>query len=233
VVISINFYRNLKLLMVLFCTTLFITHFFLVIISNLPVSALTHFLRPVTQYYIEPYFDQRWTFFAPQPINKTETVVARAEYSDGNNKVPQVTAWSDINESLVTEIRRSRFSPLAIVQLSLSNATVEYVNQISHQSKVISRDPNDPNKIFIHNPIPVGVDPIDRMVITRTAMASLAEQYPDKTFTRIQIGITVHELPDFEHRFDPDDPSKLSFLIIEWQQAPQVSVFCCNSRLAK
>ena len=217
--------RMKSCLAVLMLSLLLVHHFLFVIATNLPTSPLTVDLDRNIQRYIYPYFAQRWNFFAPQPIERTFSLIARAGYVDDRTHEPSATPWSDISKPLVDQVRESRFAPLSLVQLGLANTVVEYMGILSRTKSAIVADPHRSGKYVLKSPVPMDVAPLDRLYLTRSAAASLETEYPHLHISRIQLAISIHSFPRFNHRFEKDDPNQTAVTFLDWQPMPSVSAF--------
>jgi hypothetical protein len=60
------------------CGVILCVHFSAIQLANMPLSPLKLRLANVLDAYVNPYFTQRWNFFAPQPINYDVSLIARA-----------------------------------------------------------------------------------------------------------------------------------------------------------
>jgi hypothetical protein len=118
------------------CGLVFSVHFALVQLSNMPMSPLKLQLANVLSSYVDPYFTQQWNFFAPQPIDRDTSLLARVRYRDGMSGQLVTGPWIDVTDSLIEPLRRNRLSPLFHVEVSLSNAVVEFTN-------AVGKDPRD------------------------------------------------------------------------------------------
>jgi len=207
---------------------IFTLHFGVIIASNLPNSPLTYRFERLIRVYTSPYSSQRWTFFAPQPIQHSITLIARARARDAATGLETITPWEDISTPLIDDVRRSRLSPLALVQIGQSNALVDYVNMVGHDSRSTIADPKSTTgERVIKSPVSAQVDPRDLMVMTRTALSSLKIQHPDRPIQQIQVGVAIHDFPRFTKRMQQDDPTQASVILVDWQTAEDVPAFCC------
>jgi hypothetical protein len=70
---------------------------------------------------VEPFFSQRWSFFAPTPPQVNTTTMARARYIDGGGRV-RTTDWFDVSAYLDGE---SKGRPLAPSRRFRTAANIE------------------------------------------------------------------------------------------------------------
>ncbi len=208
------------------CALLF--HFTMIICNILPTSPLKLQYGQFASRYVTPYFTQNWMFFAPTPVNRTIALIARGRYLDPATGSTIETSWADVSSPLVAEVRHSRFSALALLQLGLSNTVQQYVNALGSDDRSAKLDPAKQQR-FIQSPVPSEVDAADETTLSRIAMASLKVQYPARNFSSIQLGVLIREFPRFSQRQEPDSASKNSVLLHEWQPAMQVPAFCCTA----
>jgi len=113
-------------------------HLGMIELANLPNNALSLKFSPIVARYVHPLFVQNWNFFAPTPIDASVTVYARAQTCTGRSCT--VTPWYDISDPLIDSERQNRFSSVAMIQLMLSNAAIEYKNKLSGLHNFGSRD---------------------------------------------------------------------------------------------
>jgi hypothetical protein len=206
---------------------LIIFHFAMVLCAVMPTSPLKAALGPLSVRYVYPYFGQNWNFFAPTPVDKTELLVARARWFDTTRNAVVETPWADVNQPLIEQERRSRLSPLGLVQLGVSNSVMNYVNTISKDPRASTLDKDGKTRIF-RMPIPASIDPIDLSGITRAALSSFAVQYPGRRLQQVQIGVLIKTFPRFANRAQPDSASQQGLIYTDWRAAQEVPAFCCR-----
>ena len=86
-----------------------------------PLSAATFEVRKVTDRLVEPWFRQRWSFFAPAPPQVNTSTMAQARYIDDGGRVRN-TGWFDVSAYLDAE---SKHRPLAPSRRYRAAANIE------------------------------------------------------------------------------------------------------------
>ncbi|HEX4960727.1 MAG TPA: DUF5819 family protein [Thermoanaerobaculia bacterium] len=200
-------------------------HFSLVQLSNMPLSPLTLNLDDVIRSYVSPYFNQRWNFFSPQPVQRDIIVVSRGRYRDPKTGGEVITPWTDISPPLIASVKKHRLTPLFLVEIGLSNASTDYENKLGSDSRAsFEKD----GKNFLRQEIPASVDPLNLSVMTRTALATLQIDYPGTQFEAVQLGLVHYTYPRFTERHKKEArPQQLPLTLIEWQAARPVTPYCC------
>ncbi len=207
-----------------FCTATFLVHFSLLQLSNMPLSPLKLDLAPTLAHYVNPYFWQRWNFFAPQPISHDVLLVARGRSRGQSAGREILTPWVSVTEPLVASVRGNRLTPLFLVEVALSNAVIEFENNLA----------SDPQATFERGGLryvrpqisaTATSDPLDLSVMTRTAVATLELAYPGQVFTGVQLGLVHHEYPRFSERHSPEHGGPLPMTLIDWQTAAYVTPY--------
>ena len=89
---------------------IFIVHFSILFFYQLPDNPLKHEFKYEIHSYVDPFFTQTWTLFAPNPINSNMSLLMRFEYENKDGKSKTVD-WIDITESLIEDRKKSFWSP--------------------------------------------------------------------------------------------------------------------------
>ena len=179
-------------------------------------------------FYVKPYFSQRWNFFAPTPPTYDLVLVARGRCLDPDTAVIENSEWVGVSDTLIDALRKNRLTPLFHAEISLSNALVHFANNLRKDPRTfMERD----GKKYLPPEIPADVDPVDMVVMRRTAMAALEITYPNIRFQSVQLGIMIYTLPRFteRHKGLAEDPPAVVF--VAWQPAEWVPPYCCYSRI--
>ena len=210
------------------CGLVLIVHFSLVQISNMPTSPLKLKMAKLLDSYVNPYFSQRWNFFAPTPPTFDIVLLARGRYLDPDIAESENSEWLDVSDALTDALRKNRLTPLFHAEISLSNALVHFANNLKQDPRTFLEKGG---KKYLAGEIPADVDPVDMMVMRRTAMADLEITYPKITFESVQLGIMIYPLPRFteRHKGLTEDPPAVA--LVAWQPAEWVPPYCCYSRL--
>jgi hypothetical protein len=207
------------------CGAVFIVHFSLVQLGNMPLSPLKLNLAGAIARYVNPYFAQRWNFFAPQPIERDVFLVARARFHDPQTGSDEVTGWVNVSDPLIAEVRKNRLTPLFLVEVGLSNSVLDFENGIA-KNKDATYQKGD--KTYLRPVIPPSVDPFNITVMTRTALATLQISFPNRRFDAIQLGLLNYTYPRFTERHRKMTvPKNLPVTLIDWQPAVTVAPYCC------
>lgn len=206
------------------CGTVLAIHFSLVQLGNMPLSPLTLNLAGAIARYVNPYFAQRWNFFAPQPIERDIFLVARTRFHDPQTGSDVITGWVNVSDPLIAAVRKNRLTPLFLVEVGLSNSVLDFENGIAKNKNATFQKGG---KTYLRPVIPPNVDPFNMTVMTRTALATLQITFPARRFDAIQLGLLHYTFPRFteRHRKMPM-PKNLPITLIEWQPADAVAPYC-------
>jgi hypothetical protein len=206
------------------CGLLFVAHFSLVQLSNMPMSPLKLQLANVVSYYVDPYFTQQWNFFAPQPIDRDVSLLGRARYHDKATGQMVTVRWVDVTDALIEPLRRSRLTPLFHVEVSLSNAVVGFMNHLGADPRATFE--KDGQK-YVKPQLAADIDPIDMQTMKRTALATLEIAYPDQSFEEVQLALMIYIFPRFTMRQKAVSDEPLALTLVDWQPAEWVTPYCC------
>lgn len=89
--------------------SILILHFMIVGFSQFPDNPLQHQYKIQLNHYMDPYFAQAWTLFAPNPVNSNMNLLVQFEYQI-NNKYT-ISEWLDASDPLTTEHQMTFWSP--------------------------------------------------------------------------------------------------------------------------
>lgn len=203
-------------------TVLFLIHFFLIQLANLPINPLRATYRNQVEYWIHPMFTQNWSFFAPEPVSEDTDLLTRASYLDSRG-VRTTTPWINVNTPLIAAVRQNRFSPLFLVEVTLANTVNVYDNNVRKDPRsVLERG----GRHYFKPETPASVDPYDEGILQRYAAASLQIAFPDKKMRELQIAIMHHRFPRFNDRYTGSGDKWLAQKVA-WQPFVHVAPFCC------
>ncbi|KFG01942.1 hypothetical protein IQ62_04360 [Streptomyces scabiei] len=87
-------------------------HFFIAAFSQAPLSPAKIQMYPVISGYLDPYFTQNWSLFAPDPASNDEGIIARVKCADGT-----VTDYYDVTGPLIKGTQEDRFFPSRLPRL--------------------------------------------------------------------------------------------------------------------
>ncbi|MFY9820568.1 MAG: DUF5819 family protein [Thermoanaerobaculia bacterium] len=208
------------------CGVVLAVHFSLVQLGNMPLSPLKLNLAGAIASYVNPYFAQRWNFFAPQPIERDVFLVARARFRDPQTGSDVVTGWINVSDPLIGAVRKNRLSPLFLVEVGLSNSVLDFENGIAkNKNATFQKD----GKTYLRPVIPATVDPFNIAVMTRTALATLQITYATRHIDAVQLGLLHYTYPRFTERHRKISvPKTLPLTLIDWQPASTVAPYCCT-----
>ena len=190
--------RSLRTAVTALLALVLFVHFAITLAFTLPLTPLTVRYYPLIAAYIYPYFSQNWSFFAPDPPTQDDYVIAQYRYRDRNGRV-QVTSWVNLSRTLNEAVQRNRFTPLEVVQLTLSNASGDIARSGVFQHGRI-------NPRLIRHFSDVTVQPVSLHTVERIAMGLFTLAAVDGTPIAVRVGLFHHRFPRFSHAAKPDTP---------------------------
>lgn len=92
-----------------FIIVVFLTiHFSILFLYQLPDNPIKQQYSKNLGCYVDPFFTQAWTLFAPNPINSNMSLLFRFQIFD--SEIRDTTEWVDISEPMILMHRKSFFS---------------------------------------------------------------------------------------------------------------------------
>ncbi len=175
---------------------------------NAPANAIRIASEPYLSAYVDTFFYQNWSFFAPNPIDRDFYLIARTKNASGH-----WTAWRNISIPLILEGQRNRLSSKEMILTGVQNAILDSFKDGSAEAAV--RNPKDLS--YYKHP---GI-----RVLYRTAASMFRRSDPGESYTNIQVGIDIDEYPRFTRRARPAINDKRMVLILPQRPFPQVIEF--------
>lgn len=206
------------------CGVLLVAHFSVVQLSNMPLNPITLEYGSFVHGYVNPMFDQKWNFFAPHPIDRDISLLVRGQYLDQKSGSLKTTPWVDVTDPLIEALRRNRLTPLALVELGISNAVIGFENRMNKDPRAVVETNG---KKMIRPIIPATIDPLDMDAMKRTGMATLEITFPGIPFKSVGLGLLKHEFPRFTQRDKQDNIFNGAITAVQWQKADWVAPYCC------
>lgn len=167
-------------------------HFAMVALYLAPQNPYKQKISAKINGYMNPVFKQGWYLFAPNPVNRHESLQVKARYTDAGGKQHE-TDWLDISGPIVREVQSNR--------LSLRSRLLVY------QSKLIDDFFSDDPKIRREGEKMLG------------AYASYAVQKNWKvkgTVSEVRVRVVVNKFPRFRERHQPDSMGTLYYHYTSW-----------------
>ncbi|WP_421889857.1 DUF5819 family protein [Marinoscillum sp.] len=85
-------------------------HFSLIGLKQLPDNPINHQYKYELKAYMDPFFSQAWTLFAPNPINSNLTLMLNFRYTTPSKLTQDSSGWIDITAPIIEERKKNFFS---------------------------------------------------------------------------------------------------------------------------
>jgi hypothetical protein len=191
-----------------------------VAVHVVPLSAATFEVRKVTDRFVEPFFAQRWSFFAPTPPVVNTDTIARGRFIDEGGRV-RTTEWFSVSAYLDGE---SKQRPLAPSRRYRTAANAER----ALLGAVVGREAPDQQQ-FAHNPRGrAEADARQRMVQRRygDVAVRVATKVLDERRERaekllsVQVRVLATPISSFGQRRSPRLPPHYLVWEADWRTTP-------------
>jgi hypothetical protein len=190
-------------------------HFSLIVLSILPLNPLSYRCDRAVTAYVDPLFFQRWSLFAPDPIDADNTVFARAYYHDGAREL--ITPWVDLTDPVLERVRALPVTPLNLTVTVLSKATAS----IFTETGIVGANSAARDAMLKRWEDPAQ-QPRGLVVLEAAGAAALRGTYPELKFERVQIMISTRMVAPFTKRFDPHAAGEPQYLTLDAAPFPNV-----------
>lgn len=114
-------------------------HFSVLFLYQFSDNPIKHQYKYEITSYVEPFFSQRWTLFAPNPINSNMSLLMNFKYKlNGEDKWNQ-TDWIDTTEPLIKDRQKHFWS----ISQRLSKFTQSCMSNINETHTLLLKKIND------------------------------------------------------------------------------------------
>ncbi len=199
-------------------------HFTIIFLASVPANAISLDLRPLLVGYMKPIFRQNWNFFAPEPFDHDEFILAQYAVRESGSRTT-VTPWYNVSLAFGWVSRSNPFSPVNGSANAFLYATDSLSNEpLAQQSRFSAqawRSLSDP-----------GTKPRSLLFAERASMAYSRTRPELSRAYRVRIALEHHLLPAFNERAQPDRfPSPLdNVTVFPWVDLGDVAPISASGR---
>lgn len=178
--------------------SLLMMHFLMTLAVTLPPTPLTVQYSKKIDAWIYPYFNQNWSFFAPDPPTEDEFLIVQYRFKSADGMVSE-SPWINLSRTFNEAVQRNRLSPLEIVQLTILNASGDLVRSEIFKNGRLDNDLL--TRLVSTNRQPPSLHTLERIAMGCAKLARIQGEP-----VAVRIGLLHHQFPRFTHRSEPDNP---------------------------
>ena len=184
-------------------------------------------LAPVLNPYMQPFFRQGWSLFAPNPWSGDYTFLLRGRWTDRSTGLLRTSDWVDVTTRQWNGILHNPLHPRSdLYSEGLSEVlSDDQDNLIDNQASIVERDYSHSgwDQLLADLSAQKGADPdrLESYVRHERVAAAYATQYayalwgPD--VEAVQIRLKYTPVPNFEDRADKDAQPESFFTYFGWR----------------
>jgi hypothetical protein len=200
-------------------------HFVFTLAFLTPVNPVKVSVLGVVDRYMQPFFHQRWTLFAPDVEAKTRHlfVACRGEDAAG---VSREEPWVNITSPLLDLKQRYRLTPAD----RLERAQVAGLSQLTAgDDELTTRLLEKPEDTEAYRRAVAAAErqrqlrkQQGRRLLGRVASAACTSLYPGLRSREVRIRMATIKAPPFSQRMNADAPGDTTWMELPWQPAEAV-----------
>ena len=192
-----------------------------------PAAPLNDALAPVLNPYMQPFFQQSWSLFAPNPVQGDYTFLLRARWTDRSTGQLRTSDWVDVTTREWSGILHNPLHPRSDMYSDELSGILsdDQDNLIDDQASIVERDYSHSGwgQLLADLSAQKGADPdlLEPYVRHERVAAAFATQYayalwgPDVEAVQIRLKYTA--VPNFEDRADKDAQPQSVFTYYGWR----------------
>jgi hypothetical protein len=192
-----------------------------------PAAPLHDAMAPVLNPYMQPFFRQSWSIFAPNPVHGDYTFLIRARWTDRSTGQLRTSDWVDVTKREWSGILHNPLHPRSDMYTDELSRTLnrDQDNLIDNQGSIVAQDYSHSGwgRLLADLSAQKGADPdlLESYVRHERMAAAFATQYAyalwGPTVEAIQIRLKYTPVPDFEYRADKDAQPQSFFTYYGWR----------------
>lgn len=124
--------KSAQLLFKIGVISILIIHFGILFLHQLNDNPLQHEYKYELHSYVDPFFSQAWTLFAPNPINTNMSLIIRFNSKLENGKI-HITEWIDLTDPLIQDRKENFWAPTQ----RISKFTQSCMSNVNENHKLI------------------------------------------------------------------------------------------------
>jgi len=175
-------------------------HTFAITLYNAPPNPLSVAYREALVRYVQPYFTQQWSLFAPDPLDEDVVVLARFRTARDSQ-----TAWYDLSSSFLDSVRHNPLTSVALFRESLMHGEVALIDGQRNQHAAL------PNAHLAS----IARQSTELQLLYRTAMATNPSGLAGPGLS-VQLAVGRHAFPRFNARDQPTNAKGWHFAYLPW-----------------
>ena len=203
-------------------------HFGFTLLYLAPANAVGLRARPVVSGYMEPFFRQNWSLFAPDPLVDTRQLLVSCRVADGRGGTRD-TDWADIT----TPLRDQRYTYRLGPSSALERTQMGPLHMIlAPEDPLIERlaERDDPKKEFAallsrYEAERTGTADRGQRLLRRVASVACDRIVGPGVATEVATRMRVTESPPFSRRHEPLSSSTSRYVDFPWGPHEPVTPF--------
>lgn len=206
-----------------------IGHFFVTAVWVGPSNPLRISMLPLASWYLEPFFSQTWTLFAPDPLRSSDYVYVSCRIDGGTNE-PYETNTSDVSTRFYEAHQKYRLGPaIRLLRAQMRPLTLVAGQKDELTSYILSQrdDPPAELKDLVRDVVAQTESGYAAGVraFARVASAECARLYPTKRITHVNPSWVLVDPPPFTERHRPIWEGQIKRLDFGWHRFEQVAPY--------
>jgi len=203
-------------------------HFGFTLLYLAPANAVGLRARPIVNRYMEPYFRQNWSLFAPDPLVDTRHLLVSCRVSDGRGGTRD-TEWADITTPLREKravyrvgpsapLERTQMGPLHMI-LAPGDRLVERLARRKDAEAQFA------SLLAEYESERARAAERGHRLLRRVASAACDRILGAGATSAVAMRMRVTESPPFSHRSDPLSTSASRYVEFPWGPYERVTLF--------
>lgn len=197
-------------------------HFSMTVLYLTPLNPLKTRAMPLVRGYIEPYFSQRWTLFAPDPIQDHRFIMVACKLRDGDHE--RETEWLDITTPLLDAKWYHRITPADRLERATKAASLLTFGGADEVLKELKEHPDDYKEAIADYEAAAGRQrELGLHVFARLASSACDTTYGGGRTASVHVKYLIRKPVPYSRRHEPDEAGDAQLIEFPWMPYEKVA----------
>lgn len=194
-------------------------HFGVTLAYLTPINPLKLRVFQPVKGYMEPFFSQRWTLFAPNVVAQSRTLLVACRTEDAR-QMRHEHPFVDITQPLRDLKRRYRLTPAdRLDRAQVTGVTMLHAQDDEAARRLLMKPEDTP--VYREAVAAVEQERTQRRehakrLLARVASAACRGLHPDEKIVEVGVRVATLKAPPFSRRMEPEEAGETTFSDLPW-----------------
>jgi hypothetical protein len=197
-------------------------HFSITVLYLTPLNPLKSRTMSIVRGYMEPYFSQRWTLFAPDPIQDHRFVLVSCRVRDGAGE--RETEWLDITTPLLEAKWYHRITPADRLDRAAKAPSLMAFGAPDDVYKELKEHPEEyKDALAEYETAQAAQRKLGMRMFARLASSACDSAFGQGVTSSVHVKYLIRKPPPYSRRAEPDENGEAQIIEFPWMPYERVA----------